>query len=157
MAKKWEGIILHCSASNWGSAAEIRKWHLKNNWSDVGYHFIVGNGLIRPNFNIPIIDGAIEVGRTTDGDQYADLDEAGAHTYGFNSTHIGVCMIGNNYFSGTQVAKTVDLIQALMKRFDIPIDAILGHYELDVNKTCPNMNMDYVRELIWPNSISKLK
>ena len=34
----------------------------------------------------------------------------------------------------------------LMGDHDVPLDRVVGHYELDQGKTCPNFDMDMVRD-----------
>ncbi len=45
-----------------------------------------------------------------------------------------------------QIRSLIDLIITLKKRFDI--SEVLGHYEVDPKKTCPNIKMALIRELI---------
>ena len=54
--------------------AEVRKMHMAQGWSDIGY-----NGLIRR-------DGTREIGR--------GLDAIGAHVAGYNSTSLGIALVG---------------------------------------------------------------
>ena len=71
-------IIVHCSATGPSQdigAKEIRLWHTRDNgWRDIGYH-----GVIRR-------DGTLESGRP--------LDQVGAHCTNYNSTSIGICLVG---------------------------------------------------------------
>ena len=55
-------------------ATEIRQWHIKRGWSDIGYAIVIRR------------DGRIEWGR--------HCDDVGAHVVGHNHHSIGVCMIG---------------------------------------------------------------
>lgn len=143
-------IIVHCSDSEWGSAAEIRRWHLAKGWRDGGYHFVIGNGKIKPDLFLPELDGTVEVLRELDGDPFIEDNEVGAHTLGYNSSSIGVCMIGKTAFSANQFASLIKLLHAMRKRFTIEIRAILGHYEtpLSQGKTCPNIDMEHVRYIL---------
>lgn len=68
-------VTYHHSLSADVSAATIREWHLKRNFSDIGYHFV-----IHP-------DGSLEFGRP--------LKFIGAHAKGRNSKTIGVCFTGD--------------------------------------------------------------
>lgn len=52
----------------------IRGWHVKNGWSDIGYHLVIRR------------DGVAEVGRP--------LDRVGAHTVGRNHDSIGIVLAG---------------------------------------------------------------
>ncbi len=153
--QKWENIIIHCSDSSWGSEKEIRHWHVdKNGWSDTGYHFIILNGRIRPNFYLEGMQGSIEVGRMLDGDSIVDSEEIGAHALGYNNKSIGICLIGAGVFSYPQINSLTGLVRELQLRFNIPIHKVLGHYEVDTKgKTCPNIKMDVFRRSLDPGGL----
>ena len=75
--RKINKIIIHCSATREGrnyDVAEIRRWHLKRGWSDIGYHYLIH------------LDGKIEEGRP--------IERMGAHTTGQNRNSIGICYVG---------------------------------------------------------------
>lgn len=150
MAKVCSNIIVHCSDSSWGSAAEIRKWHQEKGWRDIGYHFVIGNGLIRPDLYLPAMDGLVSVGRELDGDPLIEDNEVGAHALGYNQKSIGICMIGKDVFTARQVGRLLLLLHDLRKVFSIENEDILGHYETERanGKTCPNIDMDHVRYLM---------
>ncbi len=149
----WKRIVLHCSDSHWGSAPEIRKWHSDpkpkgNGWSDIGYQYVIDNGKIKPNYYLDCMNGAVEIGRPIDGDMIAESGEKGAHAYGYNSDSIGVCLVGKERFTPAQMGKLIDLVSDLMTKFEIEAENVLGHYELDPRKTCPNIDMDAFRKLL---------
>lgn len=150
---KLTNIIIHCSDSEFGSASEIRRWHLAQGWKDIGYHFVILNGLILPQTNyqkqlfIPALDGTIEVGRKVDGDDYVTDNEAGAHALGYNGKSIGICLIGIKKFSHAQVTALVRLLESLMKIYRIPGSGVLGHYQVCPNKTCPNFNVTEFKQI----------
>jgi hypothetical protein len=151
---KWEGLIVHCSDSSWGSIAELRKWHIEGNgWKDVGYNWDIPNGYVRPNFYIPMMDGSLEVGRRIDGDSVVSEDEVGAHARGFNNTHLSVCLFGVKMFSAKQIRMLSELSYYCMQRFDFGVNSILGHYEVDPSKTCPNIDMDVFRTSLDPQKL----
>lgn len=91
---KPQGIVLHLSASTWGDASVIRKWHTDpepqgRGWGDIGYHAVILNG--RRAYNSVydrILDGKIEPGRP--------VSAMGAHCKagGMNQITRGVCCIG---------------------------------------------------------------
>lgn len=143
-------IIIHCSDSNWGSAAEIRRWHLARGWQDIGYHFIIGNGFPRPAFQVSSFDGAVEVGRTLDGDDQIIGPENGAHSLGYNDRSVGICLIGTESFTAKQFGALIVLVTDLAKKFGIASGAILGHRETELSggKTCPNFDVEYIRQLV---------
>lgn len=135
-------IILHCSDSNWGNSAIINDWHKQKGWKGIGYHFVICNGFLKPDSTIydHKLDGLLQPGRS--------IDKIGAHCAGHNADSIGICLIGRRLFSGAQLLETLqDLLVELMCQFDLEPKDIYGHYELDPNKTCPNINMDSIRRL----------
>ena len=143
-------IVLHCSDSEFGSAAMIRKWHLLRGWSDVGYHRVIKNGWPTHGMFVQSEDGAIECGRDLDGDNYIVGSEVGAHTLGYNTTSIGICLIGKELFTVAQIASAMSLINDLRDRYGIHIRNIYGHYETEKagGKTCPNIDMDHFRYML---------
>ena len=90
--EKVEKIVVHCSDSDFGDAAEIDRWHKERKWSGIGYHKVILNGhreSVRPY--VAADDGVVEDGRP--------LDTMGAHVLGHNSDSIGICLIGRNHFT----------------------------------------------------------
>ena len=119
-------IIVHCSATKPSQdfgVNDIRRWHVGQGWSDVGYHFIVK------------LDGTIEKGRP--------ISVIGAHVKGFNSNSIGVCYIGGVDESGkpsdtrteAQKESLDQLLTYLAYRFNAPIS---GHNDYTGAKSCPS-------------------
>lgn len=131
--RKIRKIVIHCTDSPDDidvGAREIREWHLQRGWSDIGYHYV-----IRRN-------GVVERGRSD--------DTAGAHVYGHNNDSLGVVWVGKKVMDPRQLQSLLPLIRGLMNQYDVEIDKVYGHYELDSNKTCPNLDMNWVRaELLF--------
>lgn len=143
-------IIVHCSDSAWGTAREIRRWHLQRGWRDIAYHFVVLNGQLTTNFRVACMDGAVEAGRDLDGDDMIEENEVGAHCLGYNGNSIGVCLIGKDKFTPWQLKSLASLVRELQARHNIPTTNVLGHCETasgkKEGKTCPNMDMKSYRE-----------
>jgi N-acetyl-anhydromuramyl-L-alanine amidase AmpD len=121
-------IAIHCSATRASAdvgAAEIRRWHVKDNgWKDIGYHYVIRR------------DGRLEDGRP--------LEEVGAHVSGYNSASIGICLVGGigadgraeNNFVPAQWETLKSLVSKLKHRF--PKAVIQGHRDFPlVRKDCP--------------------
>ena len=146
-------IVIHCSDSTWGCAREIDKWHKNNGWTAIGYSFVIMNGIILPNFNIPALDGSIECGRFLDEDNFIEDNEIGAHTLGYNDNSVGICLIGADKFSPAQFLSLRELLRDLTVRWNIPKENIIGHYETESGKeqgkTCPNFDMKIFRGSLW--------
>jgi N-acetylmuramoyl-L-alanine amidase len=129
--KENKRIIIHCSASDniaHDNIETIDRWHRERGWSGVGYHFF-----IRSN-------GTIELGRP--------LWKVGAHVRGHNHDSIGICLSGIDDFSYQQLDSLEKLVKDLMYAFNISVNNVYGHYELDNKKSCPNMYMHGFREKI---------
>jgi len=70
-------IVVHCTATREGqdvSAATIKGWHLKQGWSDIGYHYVVR------------LDGRVEKGRPDTA--------VGSHVKGWNKGSIAIVYVG---------------------------------------------------------------
>jgi hypothetical protein len=148
--KNINNIIVHCSDSVFGDRNEIDKWHRARGFSEIGYHFVVLNGRIGPNFRLASLDGSIEPGRYLDGDSLIAGNEVGAHALGYNGNSVGICLIGTRTFTDRQMAAVVSLVRELLARYGIDKSSVLGHYETDSGrregKTCPNIDMALFRE-----------
>jgi hypothetical protein len=163
MMKRIKHIIVHCSASNYGSAKIIDTWHRRRGWKGIGYHFVINNG--RPNEPVLLQgnhiqryeeewNGKVEIGRPLDDDIWISKNEIGAHALGLNDESIGVCLIGDAHFTSKQLYVVLpQLLVGLMEKYEIPWDfGILGHYEVTSGhaqgKTCPNIDMAVLRRLL---------
>lgn len=145
--RKIDTLIIHCSATEFGNRPLFKRWHRKRDWDDVGYHFIILNSYPmkkqwyekKPDFTA---DGKIEKGRP--------VNIAGAHTRLHNDNSIGICLVGDRTFTAKQFASLKKLVDKLKKQFNIT--TVKGHYEYDTGqeqgKTCPNIDMDWLRTLL---------
>lgn len=165
-------IVIHCSASPYGTARLIEGWHREKGWKSIGYHFVIQNGM---PWNIgeylPSLDGSVENGRFLDGDSFLDENEVGAHALGYNNTSIGICLIGMNDrhrnqklvfkplnidydvprgFSSPQFKTLATLVGDLCTRHSIPVNHVVGHCETPggKGKTCPDFDMDEWRKKV---------
>ena len=139
-------VIIHCSASEFGNAAILRSWHRSPplNYRDIGYHYVIPNGKKSAYADYdPKTDGIVEIGRP--------LDEEGAHCFDANKKSVGICLVGDKWFTQAQIIALKVLLYDLIKQFPkITIQRIRGHYEYDSGKaqgkTCPNIPMDVFRK-----------
>jgi hypothetical protein len=139
--RKINQIIIHSSDSEYGTAHIIDTWHKGRGFSEIGYHFVILNGFILRNKEYFLLDGGIEIGR--------NLSLKGAHVKNYNQNSIGICLIGKSGdFTVKQRISLLSLIYELKREYKIPIENILGHYELDSRKTCPDINMITYREYL---------
>lgn len=150
--KKITKIFVHHSASDWGNANEIRKWHKEKGWADIGYHFVILNGYtnyedFKNNRKFDFLVGQIECGRYLNADEWLEANEVGAHVYGFNTDSIGICLIHNSSnYDQRMIGSLMNILFELVLKFNIPIENIKGHYEVEPNKPdCPSIDMDRIR------------
>ena len=126
-----EYLIIHTLAFR-GEAGvkEVRKWHIERGFVNIGYHY-----LIRKN-------GDLETGR--------DERIVGAHCRGWNDKSIGIALEGHGDFEEwtDEQTDTFRLLACFLK-MKHRIKDVLGHSEINKNKTCPGklIDMDRVREL----------
>lgn len=122
-AKNIKRIAIHCTATREGqdiSVATIRQWHLKQGWSDIGYHFVIG------------LDGKVERGRPE--------HTPGSHVRGFNTGSIGIVYVGGLDAQGKgkdtrtppQKRAMADLVRDLLKAY--PGADVLGHRDHSPDK-----------------------
>lgn len=144
-------IVIHNSDSEWGSAEVIDDWHRERGFirdqdklgaSDlrhIGYQWVIGNG--HPTGSIAYErkhDGMVQAGRGE--------TERGAHAKGYNHKSIGVALIGKKKFTPAQITALYGLVLSIMRRWQIPVSRVIGHYEVPGSgKTCPNIDLDLVR------------
>jgi N-acetylmuramoyl-L-alanine amidase len=123
-------IVIHCSDSGFGNAVTIDSWHRSNGWSSIGYHFVILNGQISPKRHNSYFDGRVETGRPCDMDNLIDPDEVGAHTLGYNTKSIGICLIGlSGQFTQSQIRSLIDLLHHIKDQMkDI---TVLQHSDVD--------------------------
>lgn len=115
-------IVVHCSDSPQGrgdDAKTIHSWHLQRGWDGIGYHYVITE------------DGARQAGRP----EYW----VGSHVAKHNTLSVGICLIGREEFTAEQYGELVALLRELKGRY--PQAKIVGHYQLDPAKTCPNFDV----------------
>jgi N-acetylmuramoyl-L-alanine amidase len=135
-------IIVHHSASVYGCSNEIDDWHRDRGWDEIGYHWVICNGVLEPGaeYNL-LFDGMLERGRRS--------DQQGAHWKDGNAHSCGVCMIGSGEYTDFQLMKLSELLMVLVERYNVSAGKIRGHYEVDHGKPeCPMIDMARVRQKV---------
>ena len=140
--KEIKKIIIACSDSEFGSSSVIDGWHKARGWDGIGYHYVITNGIqdsCRPYKGSD--DGIIQDGR--------NVEKQGAHVRGHNSDSIGICLIGKHHFTGKQMVYALPaLLNFLFNTYKLDSDNIFGHNEFNPEKTCPNFNVNDLRNLL---------
>ena len=132
----WKLIVLHHSATEKGNAAKFDDYHRnKRKWKHgLAYHFVIGNGTLSS-------DGGIEVGPRWE----KQIHGAHAGKMEINKVAIGICLVGNFESTSSPTEPQLDslfhLVLYLCKKYNIPIDKVLGHKQLLKSRTsCPGKN-----------------
>jgi N-acetylmuramoyl-L-alanine amidase-like protein len=133
-ARPWQWIIIHHTATSFGNAAIVTRWHLDRGFDEMGYHFLIGNGTNSG-------DGQVEVGTRWPKQKW------GAHTKSpdnrFNDYGIGICLVGNfdvSYPSAAQMRSVDKLVAYLMFKYHIPPERVLGHDDCK-STDCPGKHL----------------
>ena len=138
-------IVIHCSQTRPSEkigVKEIDRWHRERGWLKVGYARVIKR------------DGTVEQGR--------DDDELQAHVKNYNHISTSVCVVGGakeenwklgeDNFTSEEWESLKKVLEELVIKY--PEARIVGHYELDERKTCPNFN---VREYLLNEDIKGYK
>ncbi len=133
-------IIVHCSASSWGSFKVIDEWHKERGWDGCGYHYIIPGG--KPFTSKDTYreqwDGILETGRP--------IETQGAHCKGENHDSIGICLIGKaeGLFTPRQTRTLRLLLRSLSFSFNIEPNDVYGHHEFNAGKSCPGFDVRWI-------------
>ncbi len=133
-ARPWRWIVIHHSATSFGSAAIIDRWHRDRGFDELGYHFVIGNGTNSG-------DGQVEVGPRWPVQKHGAHDRTPDNR--FNEFGIGICLVGNfdiTHPTARQMQSVAKLVAFLMKTYHIPPERVLGHGDTKATE-CPGRNM----------------
>lgn len=127
-------VYIHCTDSPDSmdiGAKEIREWHTNkkpkgNGWKDIGYHWVVRR------------NGSVEKGR--------EESVQGAGVRGRNKNSIHIVWVGRQSITPEQKESLFRVAYGVMKEYKLGVSDILGHYEDDSSKSCPNLDMVQFRK-----------
>ena len=135
--RRWRFIVLHHSATTWGSAEEFDRIHRARGWDELGYHFVIGNGSGAG-------DGEVQIGSRWFKQKHGAHCKVAGHPE-YNDVGIGICLVGNfndSYPTEAQMRALASLVRFLMERYHIPQSHIYGHGQLKPTD-CPGRHFDY--------------
>lgn len=125
---KWTHLIIHHTGAEEKDAGQVRDYHRRLGWRDVGYHYLIER------------DGLVVPGRPP--------SMRGAHCLagGMNDKALGVALIGDLETRPPfpeQLAGLEELVGRLMAEYRIPPANVLGHREVPGAATaCPGRGLD---------------
>ncbi|MBN1766620.1 MAG: N-acetylmuramoyl-L-alanine amidase [Sedimentisphaerales bacterium] len=138
---RWQGIVIHHTATDKGPASEIDKIHRRRGFDGLGYDFVINNGSGAQ-------DGKVEVGyRWQNQLTGAHCRPNNCFNNYWNEHTIGIVLIGN--FDQTkptryQYQSLAELVGFLQQRYRISDQKVLGHRQVPGCKThCPGQNFSW--------------
>jgi len=142
--KGWKYIVVHHSATNAGSVNAFHKYHTKQGYGGIAYHFVIGNGN-------GMDDGEIQ--ETFRWQQQISGTHVSVNAWDHNIFGIGICLVGNLEKSpptNAQILALKTLIASLQSRHSINDKNIFGHKHVQYDDAsgrkeqtaCPGRKMD---------------
>jgi hypothetical protein len=139
---RWQYIVIHHSGVDCGTVKGMDRYHREERRMENGlaYHFVIGNGH-------GMGDGEIGVGsrwtRQLDGGHVTSARQ--------NQVSLGICLVGNfcrHEPTPKQLERLRALVQALMRRCELPARAVTTHQQINVLYTrCPGRHFPTKRFL----------
>jgi len=133
---RWNYIVIHHSAGEYGSIALLQKVHRERQSRDlidaIPYHYIVGNG---KGLGVGVVK--------SDWRRYWNIwgMHVSKHNIDRNFRGLGICLIGNfenHAISDKQYTALLKLTKSLMKKYNIPLENVSGHgYTKGEQTKCP--------------------
>ncbi|MBI9015654.1 MAG: N-acetylmuramoyl-L-alanine amidase [Phycisphaerae bacterium] len=142
---RWEGIIIHHSATTAGDATTFDAMHRNaNGWDSLGYHFVINNG----NSDHGLADGEIEIGIRWKQQKHGAHCRVDINDDNYWNEHtIGICLVGNfenQNPTPAQYQSLAKLVAVLRRHYNIDPSRIIGHKDAPGAKTlCPGRNFSW--------------
>jgi N-acetyl-anhydromuramyl-L-alanine amidase AmpD len=117
----WKYIVIHHSATSKGSVKSFHRYHTKQGYGGIAYHFVIGNGN-------GMKDGKIQ--QTFRWKQQIAGTHVSVNSWEHNVFGIGVCLVGNlekTPPTDAQIRALKRLIVKLKHKYLIRDRNILGH------------------------------
>lgn len=127
-------IVIHHSAKDDMSLADIHELHLTKGWAGIGYHKVI------------LSDGTVQDGRPE--------ETVGAHALGANPHSIGIVVDGNFEVrapTAGQIDSLVKLTRTLMEKYDISLEHVVPHRDVTQGTLCPG------EQFPWAEFIHRLE
>lgn len=143
---RWNYIVIHHSAGNYGNIEFLQEIHKERQKRDpinaIAYHYIIGNG------------NGMEDGKI-DSDIRIKYNLLGSHVsiknFDYNFRGIGICVIGNlekKEMTKQQYVSLLKLTKELMNKYNIKIENVNFHGQIKNELTlCPGSKFPYDRFL----------
>ncbi len=141
---RWRYIVIHHTAADIGDLDFYRRVH-QQKYGDIAYHIVINNG-----------SNNTAMGQIEFSDRWRNRN-SGASTQNMlvNLLGIAVVLVGDferHPIHQIQEEALIRLLTDLVRKYDIPIDKIIGHREIQ-NTKCPGkyIQMEELREMVGKN------
>lgn len=127
-------IVIHHTAKDDMSVADIHDLHLTKGWAGIAYHKVI------------LADGTVENGRPE--------PMIGAHALGANPRSIGIVVDGDFHSkppTNAQMDTLVTLTRSYMLKYNIPVENVVPHREVTPGTECPG------EKFPWQEFIDRLR
>ncbi len=131
LSARWTCIVVHHSASDKGTPESMDQSHRQRGWDELGYHFVIGNGLGYP-------DGKVYVGARWDKQKHGAHCKVPGNYY--NEHGIGICLMGNledHPPTDAQMQALAHLVMYLESQCGFSYDRVLTHGGITGKTLCP--------------------
>ena len=140
--KGWKFIIIHHSATSWGSAKSFDAYHRQRGFGGLAYHFVIGNGRGAKN-------GEVQAGfrwKKKMSGTHCTVDAWYHNIFG-----IGICLVGNfekRCPTRKQLASLIRLVKKLSRKYKILQENVMGHGDTPhttIDWDATSMSVNYLR------------
>jgi len=137
-SSRWKYIVIHHSSTKGGNARIFDEYHREEKKIPDGLicHFVIGNG-------VKSVNGQVEVSKRW------QKKLPGPHCFDdkMNEQSISICLVGDfekDKPTHAQIVSLIELLKKLQKDYQIPSANIIGHNDVDKDKTdCPGKNFPW--------------
>ncbi len=122
---RWPAIVIHHSATGYGTPATLETRHRAQGLDGLGYHFVIGNGE-------GMGDGEVHVGYRW-LEQLPGAHVAGANGDWYNLHSVGICLVGDGRrrtWASVKGRRLVQLVAVLQDRMGVGPEAVHLHSDL---------------------------
>ena len=145
-SRPWRWIVIHHSATDFGSAKIFDRAHRARGWDELGYHFVINNGRGGT-------DGNVEVGSRWTKQKWGAHCKTPDNAY--NNYGIGICIVGDlshRLPSRAQLKSLRELVIFLSDRYGIRPANVIGHRDAPQTATkCPGEALHrYIHGVLRP-------
>lgn len=131
LSDRWTCIVIHHSASDKGTPESMDLSHRQRGWDELGYHFVIGNGIGYP-------DGKVYIGSRWEKQKHGAHCKVPGNYY--NEHGVGICLMGNledHPPTDQQMQALSQLVTFLESQCGFSYDRVLTHGGITGKTLCP--------------------